>query len=770
MNDVEIAQLYATLRLDSSQYTSGLASAKQGLQDTGKAAADAGKQAGALGGILGTIKGLAMAAFSFEALRRGTMGLINTASAMEQYRTRLRAVIDTAEEADATFQRIKDWAAFNPVNTDEAIESFVLLRAAAVDNTEVAVKAVGNLAKVMGRDMRDVAMALVGLNTMQMRRLGILLDQTGSKATIQIGKIRREVIKDVGAIRAALIEMIEEAYGRGMEMAKDTYRGIIDTLGGQFQNFKVDLAGMEEGGPFRTIVGYLKELSDEFDKWQKSEGYKEFIKNFQELSVALIKGAVGVAKFTGAIISSDITTTLIKWGVGIKVVIWGFEKLLALGTGIGAAFAAAGTKASLFGGVLGGVLDKIPWLYKVLMGAGAAGIGAGIAVLSAADDKTKAVETLSERQGLGDNKEGQSQETEAERKELEAEKKKKQLKTDIERMAGKQLKDFVEGEKEYYEALQKELAQFLGGQSEDEIGKSYVKAAEAYVKRIEEARAEQKKAADEAREAARPITDKIMDPLNEALRIAQKEFNRARDMAKTFGLDTGKVLEKAAENAKDQMDDIMKKVLETYGPGGIMVIAEKMRQFDTAVPGLKKIADAIEGIETKAKGAKEQLSELNSQLSGLTGPIGKVFNAMKKGFFKPEDFREVGEYLKSNLTSAMETIQKIVKTEFPGASESFRKSMAAFMGHEVAEGFGLKRLPGAAPGTIGAGTGTRGKVEVELSPAALKGLSDATVKKGERPVTITINQYGFNIKSESEARKMGRISAEGVRLGLTGAQ
>ena len=724
---MEVAQLYASLKLDSAQYSSGIAAAKKGMTETGQAANDAQKNTTALAGALSTLKGVAMAAFSFEAMRRGAMYLVQTASSMEQYRTRLRAVIESQKEADETFQRIKDWAAFNPVNTDEAIESFVLLKSAAVDNTEQAVKAVGNLAKVMGRDMRDVAMGLVGLNTMQLRRLGILLDQTGSKATIQIGKIRREVEKDVGVMRAALVSMIEEAYGRGMEMSKDTFQGIMDTIGGQLQNFRVDLAGMEEGSPFRTIVAELKELSDEFDKWQKSDSYKDFIKNFQEIAVSLIEGAKAVGKFTGEIISSDIAVTLIKWAAGIKIASMAFSGFLSI-------------VVKLAKGIIK-LQGVFPWIAPAMAsigpvsgalaaGVGAIGAGAGLAALALKDSG--------------------------------------KLDISLEKMAGKKREDFAEGEAEFLQKLKKDIAPFVEG-SDEEIGKNYDKALDKYREAIEETheeiRREEERLLAEQLER-RPVTEKILDPLNEALRLAQTEFEKARKMIGIFGLDSETVMNETAEVAKDKMEDILKSVKETYGPAGIMVLVEKMKEFDKIVPGMAKVANAIAGIKNEAKSAKDQLSDMNSELNGLSGPLGKVMKALGKGLFKPEDMKELKTYIETNLSTIMDKIGKVTDLEFPGMSPRLRNTMVSLMSGDLMESFGFKKLGGPS-GTIGA---PQGKVQVDLSPQALKGLTDAQSKKDKAPVSVTINQYGFNVKSESEARRMGRLATEGVRLGLMGAQ
>ena len=55
-------------------------------------------------------------------------------------------------------------------------------------------------------------------------------------------------------------------------------------------------------------------------------------------------------------------------------------------------------------------------------------------------------------------------------------------------------------------------------------------------------------------------------------------------------------------------------------------------------------------------------------------------------------------------------------------------------------------------------------------------LSDSTIAKlrppqqrTTQPVQVNVYQTGFQIKDEAGARRMGRLSGEGVRLGLAGA-
>lgn len=725
---MEVAQLYASLKLDSAQYVSGMATARRSIDDAGKSTENVQREMSGLAKTIGTIKNLMVAAFSFEALRRGTSSLIRTANDMEQYRMRLRAVIEDQREADETFQRIKDWAAINPVNTDEAVESFVLLKAAAVDNTEEAIKAVGNLAKVMGRDMQDVAMALVGFNTMQMRRLGILVDQQGSKAVIQIGKLRREVDKDINVMRQNLVEMISISYGRGMEMSKDTFQGIIDTWGGQIANFKTDLAGLNDDSPFRAITKYLNEASEAFDKWMQTPGYKDFIKNFQEITVALLEGAKSVASFSADVVTSDIGSQIIKWGIGLKVAYWGFNSILSV-------------VVKLAKGVVL-IQSKIPGMAEAMKsigfasGWGVAGVGAitagwGLAALALKD---------SGKQDIS-----------------------------IEKMAQKKREEFAEGEEEFLTKLKKELSPYLKEEGFD-IGKTRVAAAEKYAAEVVAAR----KAAEEeeARVAkeSRPLSEKILDPVNEAIQKAMPEFEKASKMVKEFGLDSDKVFNETAEIVKDSMKEILEDVVKTYGPGGIVVMAEKLRQFDQAVPGLAKVANAIEGIKNETKSAKDQISDLNNELNGLTGPIGKVIKAMKQGLFPKETLGEMGRYLEDNLKKAMDTMRKSLALEFPGFSSKALDAMVTSGQREVMEGLGFTRQKGAASNTIG--SRRSGEVTVGLSEKAIQALT-ATKDKSQnqaQSVNVTVNQYGFQVKNEIEARSMGRKTADGVKLALAGAQ
>lgn len=207
---------------------------------------------------------------------------VGAAQQMEDYRARLRSVIKDAGAADATFRRIYDWAAKNPVNTEEAIGAFVSLKAAAVKNAEQAIGAIGDVSAVMGRDMRDVAQAVIGAQTDSLRNLGIQLDQTGKDAVIQSGSVRIAVNKDIESIRAGILKVMQLNFGGAMADSADTFTGSLKIIDGLWSKFRTDVMGSSgSGGPFDSLKARIIGIRDEWTKWTEGKDYERFIGSVQ---------------------------------------------------------------------------------------------------------------------------------------------------------------------------------------------------------------------------------------------------------------------------------------------------------------------------------------------------------------------------------------------------------------------------------------------------------------------------------------------------------
>lgn len=252
---------------------------------------------GAIGGMtrkasqfedsLASLKRLLATALTGYGITKTAKAFLDAAAEAENYRTRLRAVIGAVEEADTLYERIAKWAAINPIDTDEAIASFVLLKAAAVQNTEGALAAIADLSTVMGRDMRDVSAAVVSGETESLRRLGILVDKSGRQAIIQSGNVRIAVNKDIDSIRQGIIAVIDHNFKGAMQSAGDTWSGIMKTMGGMWTEFERDVMGASgSGGPFDAMRRSVILLRDEWGAFATSDSYKPFIRDVQKQTLA----------------------------------------------------------------------------------------------------------------------------------------------------------------------------------------------------------------------------------------------------------------------------------------------------------------------------------------------------------------------------------------------------------------------------------------------------------------------------------------------------
>ena len=297
MAGIMVGQLYAKLSLE------GAASVAQGLNRIKSNVINLKSAFAALtGGI-----GLTMVA----------KDLVNTGAKCEAYRKRILAVADSAEEANAVFERISEWAGMNPVDTDDAIAAFVRLRTAAVNNAEEATKQLGNLAAVMGTTLSDAANTLVSLNTVALRSAGVMLDQTGKKARIQIGETVVYAEKKTSAIREAIIKAIRTAYAGQIDTMKDTWQGNINTMSGMWIDFKRKLMGdAGTGGPFDLIKNTLTDIRKAWEDFTKSTDYNTFIDSLQ---IGLSGVIVTVAELTSEFLNLAAALSKLTSGNGWKI-------------------------------------------------------------------------------------------------------------------------------------------------------------------------------------------------------------------------------------------------------------------------------------------------------------------------------------------------------------------------------------------------------------------------------------------------------------------
>ena len=260
------------------------------------------KSINSLRGKLNSVRNVLAGIVGAFTLKSVAGSFVAAAKSAEDYRTSIRAVSNSIEEADAAFDRVRKWAAVNPVDTDEAVGAFVRLRTAAVANAEEALNAIADVSTVMHADMRDVASAVVTTETESLRQYGILLDQTGKKAVLESNGIRMVVDKNINAVRAGIIELMGRAFGGSMQDAKDTFSGTLDTMSGMWTDFQQDIMGEgKNSGPFNVLKTTLHEIRDEWEAFTQSQDYKVLVREIQDTLVSGIELARdGVVKLGDA--------------------------------------------------------------------------------------------------------------------------------------------------------------------------------------------------------------------------------------------------------------------------------------------------------------------------------------------------------------------------------------------------------------------------------------------------------------------------------------
>ena len=209
-------------------------------------------------------------------------GFLDAAVTIQNYQTSLKGVIKDVDEAKKTFDDINKWAALNPVDTDDAIRAFVMLKMAAVDNAKEAVEAMADMGTVFQKDISDIATALVSLNTISLRRLNMFVDRSGKTAIVTMGTFRKEVENNVDAIRAAFIEGMQTEFAGQMQKAGNNWASVLKTMGGQWNFFQQAVMGSTgSGGPFDRLNKELAKIKDRWNEWMGTKDYETFVARIQ---------------------------------------------------------------------------------------------------------------------------------------------------------------------------------------------------------------------------------------------------------------------------------------------------------------------------------------------------------------------------------------------------------------------------------------------------------------------------------------------------------
>ena len=244
---------------------------------------------------------------------------MDVASSFEQMGMKLNAL--TKGHGVETLQEINDWAMKMPVNTQQAVDTFAMMKAMGLDPTIDSMQTLVDVSVLFGEDaMPRIARALGQMKTLgrlsaeelnQLSEVGInarkyLQEAFGTANAQQINKQGIAIEKVISTITAGL----KKDFGGAAKQAMNTWQGVKTAFVSNLTEMAKMLA---DAGVFKAVKQGLKGISDNIGDWiQKQKDLKaagiptffDKIGNKVKDVVRYIKGIV-----SGFRILADIYTT-----------------------------------------------------------------------------------------------------------------------------------------------------------------------------------------------------------------------------------------------------------------------------------------------------------------------------------------------------------------------------------------------------------------------------------------------------------------------------
>lgn len=273
-----------------------------------KDAASQGLRALATGvsGVRGAIDVASNALFSFKGLLAGigagvvARQFVGVASSFEDMQIKLDAL--TKGKGVETLERINEWAKTMPVNTQQAVSTFAMMRAMGLDPTIEKMQTLVDTSVLFGEDaMPRIARALGQMATLgrlsgeelnQLSEVGInarkYITQAFGKTVEEVQRSGIEITKVVDAIWNGL----NAEFGGSAERARTTWRGMMVELQSYWTEFARQVMG---SGVFDYIKAGISIFLDLIRELEKSGKIADLYKQTADTIIAgfevIVKGA-----------------------------------------------------------------------------------------------------------------------------------------------------------------------------------------------------------------------------------------------------------------------------------------------------------------------------------------------------------------------------------------------------------------------------------------------------------------------------------------------
>ncbi len=250
--------------------------------------------------ITGINQGLELMEKGMRATTSAVVPFVATGSQFENYGVQFETFLGSAELAKETMEELFQIASSTPFQLPDVVQAAQSLEAYGI-LSERTLRVAGDAASAFGKDFNETSLAIAAATTGELERLKQFGITSRTLAAEMGHAVSRESIQDLQDIGDAVVNILEDKAGGGMERMMDTLDGKISNLGDAWTRFKKIVADNDLFETTKEIFGSILDTVNELFESGKAENLGKVIG--ETLSDLMWNIAENMAKAVDALLS-----------------------------------------------------------------------------------------------------------------------------------------------------------------------------------------------------------------------------------------------------------------------------------------------------------------------------------------------------------------------------------------------------------------------------------------------------------------------------------
>ena len=227
-----------------------------------------------------------------------TKNLIDTNARIQTLKASLKTMTGGVKEAAKAFTQIEEFAETTPFDLEQVVSAFIKLKALGLDPSQKAMRAYGNVASALGKDMNQMVEAVADAATGEFERLkefGIKASKQGDEVTFTFQGISKTVKNTAKDISGFLQGIGENQFGSAMSDQMGNLTPAFSNLGAAFDMLKVKVG---ESG-LNDLISSIVNSITAFINGLSTEKIQAFTKSVVLMGFSMARSFVGMIGWLG---------------------------------------------------------------------------------------------------------------------------------------------------------------------------------------------------------------------------------------------------------------------------------------------------------------------------------------------------------------------------------------------------------------------------------------------------------------------------------------